>query len=107
MEKLKEVGVEVVAFVSVNDVFVMDAWGLGYTPSAQDRQVRMLADPCGNLMRAMGMTMANVVDVLGNERAFRYAVICDDNKITHFELDESGITKTAVENIIKILEQQQ
>ena len=74
MEKLKEVGVEVVAFVSVNDVFVMDAWGLGYTPSAQDRQVRMLADPCGNLMRAMGMTMANVVDVLGNERAFRSAL---------------------------------
>ena len=55
----------------ITQVFVMDAWGLNYSPSAQELSVRMLADTCGNLMRAMGMTMEKVVKVLGNERAFR------------------------------------
>ena len=35
MKELAEVGVEAVAFVSVNDAFVMDAWGKNYQPSAQ------------------------------------------------------------------------
>jgi peroxiredoxin len=57
MAELREVGVQVVAFVSVNDAFVMDAWGRDTThfaPSAQECGILMLADPEGDLMRAMG-----------------------------------------------------
>ena len=90
-----------VAFVSVNDAFVMDAWGKNYAPTAQEVGVRMLADPEGNLMRAMGMAMTKVVAVLGNERAYRYALTVSGGLITSFHLDEQGITKTAAENILK------
>ena len=43
-EKLKAKGVEVVACVSVNDVFVMAAWG---EARGADGKVRMLADHNG------------------------------------------------------------
>jgi len=114
MAELKEVGAEVVAFVSVNDAFVMDAWGKLSTeqdgthqvrvPSAQDAGIRMLADPEGHLMRAMGMAMTKVVGVLGNERAYRYSLVASGGVITDFQLDEQGIKATAAENLLKVLQ---
>lgn len=104
MKELAEVGVEAVAFVSVNDAFVMDAWGKDYQPSAQDSNIRMLADPEGRFTAAMGMTFGGkVVSMLGNKRAYRYAVIVDGGVIAGFQLDETGINNTKAENLLAIL----
>ena len=47
-DKLKASGVEVVACVAVNDVFVMAAWGESQNAAGK---VRMLADPCGDFTK--------------------------------------------------------
>ena len=53
-DKLKAKGVDVIACVAVNDVFVMRAWG---EHNKADGKVVMLADGNGEFARALGLEM--------------------------------------------------
>jgi len=79
-------GVDTIACMAVNDVFVMDAWG-------KDRGVKdkvsMLSDGNGEYTRALGLEM----DVSGagmGIRGQRFAIIVDDGIATHVAVEEAG-----------------
>ena len=85
-DEQKEKGVDRIACVSVNDVFVMDAW-------AKSREVGdkivMLADGNAAFTEALGLGFDGSNFGLGT-RSKRYAAIIDDGVITNIAIDETG-----------------
>jgi len=75
-DDLLSAGVDAIACVSVNDAFVMDAWGKQNDAS----QIAMLADGMGEFAKATGMTVDFSARGLGI-RSDRYAMIIDDGKV--------------------------
>jgi peroxiredoxin len=98
-EELSAAGADKVACVSVNDAFVMSAWG-------ESRQVgdkvQMLADGNGDFARAMGLDR----DASGNGmgvRSRRYAAIIDDGVVTHLAVEDRGLDVSSADSILKAL----
>ena len=84
--ELRSRGVDTIACVAVNDVFVMDAWG-------KDRgvgdQVMMLADGNGEYARALGLELDGTGFGMGM-RGQRFAIIVDDGVATHVGVEAPG-----------------
>jgi peroxiredoxin 5 len=78
-------GISTIACVSVNDAYVMDAWGKA---AGADGKVRMLADPRAEFTRALGLEVEAAG--LGGTRSKRYAMVLEDGKITHLEVEPDG-----------------
>jgi glutaredoxin/glutathione-dependent peroxiredoxin len=81
--ELRAKGVDTIACVSVNDPFVMSAWGRAR--SIPD-DILLLADGNGDFAKAMGL----VLDASGfgmGIRSRRYALIADDGKITYLGVE--------------------
>ncbi|GGC41516.1 peroxiredoxin [Novosphingobium marinum] len=84
-DEFRELGIEEVYCVSVNDAFVMYQWGkhLGL------KNVKLLPDGSGDFTRRMGMLIKK--DHLGfGERSWRYAMVVDDNEVVEW-FEEPGI----------------
>jgi peroxiredoxin len=84
-DEFKELGYDGVYCVAVNDAFVMYQWAqkLGL------KKIKLLPDGSGNFTRRMGMLINK--DHLGfGLRSWRYAMVVDDNTITHW-FEEPGI----------------
>ena len=64
-DKLKTKGVDEIVCVSVNDPFVMEAWGKDQSAGGK---VRMLADTTADLTKALGLELDCHIAVLGNVR---------------------------------------
>jgi len=79
-------GVDTIACMAVNDIFVMDAWG-------KDRSVgdkiSMLADGNGEYASALGLEMDATGFGMGM-RGQRFAIIVDDGVATHVAVEEAG-----------------
>ncbi len=79
-------GVDTIACMAVNDIFVMDAWG-------KDRSVgdkiSMLADGNGEYASALGLEMDATGFGMGM-RGQRFAIIVDDGVATHVAVEEPG-----------------
>lgn len=74
-DEFKEKGVDMIACLSVNDAFVMQAWG-----EAQNAEnITMIADGGGALTKAMGLEM-DTAD-FGGVRSQRYAMVVDDGVV--------------------------
>ena len=88
-EKLSAKGVEEVVCVSVNDAFVMAAWGEAHGATGK---VTMLADPNAAFTQAVGLDVQAIG--LGGTRSKRYAMLVDDGVVTalHVEPDGFGLT---------------
>ena len=71
-EKFVEKGVDSVICLSVNDAFVMDAWG----KSQNAQNIIMLADGGADFTKAIGL--AAETGTFGGTRSRRYAMIVDD-----------------------------
>jgi len=85
-DELKAAGAEVIACVSVNDPFVMAAWG---KDQEAEGKVRMLADTKCELTKALDMEL-DATGKLGNVRSQRYAMIVDDGKVTKLGMDDGA-----------------
>ena len=85
-EDLKAKGVDLVACVAVNDVFVMGAWG---DAQGVGDSVLMLADGNGELTSAVGLEMDGSGFGLGT-RSQRYAAILQDGVVTDLFLEKGG-----------------
>ena len=79
-------GVDTIACMAVNDIFVMDAWG-------KDRgvgdKISMLADGNGEYASALGLEMDATGFGMGM-RGQRFAIIVDDGVATHVAVEEAG-----------------
>lgn len=77
-------GIDEIACVSVNDAFVMNAWG----KSQGIENIALLPDGSGEFTRKMGMLVCK--DNLGfGMRSWRYAAVIKDGVITHW-FEEPG-----------------
>ncbi|RMB04652.1 peroxiredoxin [Eilatimonas milleporae] len=85
-DALKAKGVDEIACFSVNDVFVMDAWGKG---SSADGKVTMLADGNGDFAKALGLEMDASGFGMGT-RSQRFSMLVDDGKVTALYIEEPG-----------------
>ena len=93
-------GVDTIAFVSVNDVFVMDAWG---KDQGVGDKVVMLADGNGEYAKALDLEMDGSAFGMGT-RSKRFAIIVDDGKATHVAVEAPGqFEVSAVEAVLQNL----
>jgi len=79
-------GVDSIACMSVNDVFVMHAWG---EDQKVGDKVMMLADGNGEYARALDLEMDGTAFGMGT-RSQRFAIIVDDGTATHVAVEAPG-----------------
>lgn len=95
-DKIKAKGVDSIACVSVNDAFVMDAWGK--SQNAED--IMMLGDGNGSFTQALGLELDASAFGMG-KRSQRYAMVVNDGVVTHLSVEpEVGVTVSAAEAIL-------
>ena len=98
-DSIKAKGVDTIACVSVNDAFVMDAWG----QNKNAEELLMLADGNGDLTAALGLTMDGSGFGLG-QRSQRYAMIVENGTVTKLSVEAPGkLEVSAAEAILEAL----
>lgn len=98
VDAIKAKGVDIVACTSVNDVFVMDAWG----QSQNAEHILMLADGNGDLAKALELTLDGSGFGMGL-RSKRYAMVINNGVVEHIAVDEKGLEKSSAEAILNAL----
>lgn len=99
-DELRQRGVDKVVCVSVNDPFVMGAWG-----DSQDvgDRVTMLSDGNGEFAQAMGLTMDGSGFGLGS-RSQRYAAIVDNGTISWLAVEDGpGLSVSSADAVLDAL----
>ena len=75
-------GVDLIACVSVNDAFVMSAWG-----AAQNAEhIAMLGDGDGSFAKALGLEMET--GAFGGLRSQRYAMVVENGTVTLLNVEK-------------------
>jgi peroxiredoxin len=85
-DALKAKGIDAIACISVNDAFVMGAWG--EQQGAGDK-VMMLADGNGDFTRALGLEMDATKFGMG-KRSQRYSMVVDNGVIAALNVEAPG-----------------
>jgi peroxiredoxin len=83
---LKAKGVDTIACLSVNDAFVMKAWGEN---QGVGDDVLMLADGNGDFTRAVGLDMDAGRFGMG-QRSQRYSMIVKDGTVSELNVEQGG-----------------
>ena len=97
---LKSKGVDTIACISVNDAFVMGAWGKAQNT---DGKVIMLGDGAAEFTNAMGLSMDLTKNGMG-VRSQRYAMIVKDGVIKDLFVEKPGAFEVSTaENVLKHL----
>jgi peroxiredoxin len=97
---LKAKGVDTIACMSVNDAFVMGAWG---EQQKADGKVRMLADGNGDFTRAIGLEMDGTKFGMG-KRSQRFSMLVNDGVVKELNVEEPGaFSVSSAEHIMKQL----
>jgi peroxiredoxin len=99
-DEIRAKGVDTIACLSVNDPFVMGAWG-------QDQKVGdlvlMLADGNGDFTKAVGLEMDGSGFGLG-VRSQRYAAILEDGVVTSLFVERKpGLDVSSAESVLAAL----
>jgi glutaredoxin/glutathione-dependent peroxiredoxin len=89
--ELKVKGVDTIACVSVNDVFVMKAWGEN---QGVGDDVLMLADGNGDFTKAVGLDMDASRFGMG-PRSQRYSLIAKDGVVKELNVEQGGEFKVS------------
>lgn len=87
----KAKGVDTVACMAVNDVFVMDAWGKSQNVP---EDLLMLADGNGEFTAALGLELDGTGFGMG-KRSQRFALVVDDGKLTGVHVEAPGEFKVS------------
>ena len=98
-DKIKAAGVDTIACLSVNDAFVMDAWG-----KAQNaEEILMLADGNGDFTTALGLELDGTGFGMGL-RSQRYAMIVEDGTVSLLNVEPgAGIEVSDADTILAAL----
>ena len=84
--QIKDKGVDTIACMAVNDVFVMKAWG-EYSKAVG--KVEMLADGNGEYARALGLELDASKFGMG-QRSKRFSVIVDNGVVKQLNIEPAG-----------------
>jgi glutaredoxin/glutathione-dependent peroxiredoxin len=96
-EELHAKGVDTIACVSVNDAWVMDAWG---EDQGVGDNIVMLADGNGEFAAAMDLVMDGSGAGLGT-RSQRYAAVIEDGVITSLDVESKpGVDVSSCDNLL-------
>ncbi len=96
---IKSKGVGSIVCMSVNDAFVMGAWGKAQNAD----EIIMLADGNGELTAALGLELDGSGFGLGS-RSQRFAMIVEDGKVTHLNIEEGpDVEVSSVETMMALL----
>jgi glutaredoxin/glutathione-dependent peroxiredoxin len=99
-QALKSKGIDAIACLSVNDAFVMDAWG---KDQGVEGKVMMLADGNGEFTKAVGLTMDATGYGMGT-RSQRYAMVVDNGVVKTLNVEAPGAFEvSSAESILKAL----
>jgi peroxiredoxin len=99
-DELRAKGAEKVVCVSVNDPFVMEAWGQNQNVG---ETVEMLADGNAELTEAMGLVMDGSGFGLG-KRSQRFAAILDDGVVSWLAVEPGpGLKVSSAEEVLAAL----
>ena len=101
VDQFKTKGIDQIICISVNDPFVMDAWGKANNVG---NNILMLADPFINFTKAIGAEIDKSGRGLGI-RSNRYTMLIDNLKVLNIkeELNTGTCETTAAENFLKLV----
>ena len=100
-EQYKEKGIDHIICISVNDPFVMSAWGKEH--NVEDK-ILMIGDPFLNFTKGIGADVDKSARGLGI-RSNRYTMLVDNLKVVKLqeEADTGSCEISAAENFIKLV----
>ncbi|KAF2562990.1 hypothetical protein F2Q70_00015380 [Brassica cretica] len=99
-EELKSKGVDEIICFSVNDPFVMKAWGKTYP---ENKHVKFVADGSGEYTKLLGLELDLKDKGLG-VRSRRFALLLDNLKVTVANVESGGeFTVSSADDILKAL----
>jgi peroxiredoxin (alkyl hydroperoxide reductase subunit C) len=100
-EKYKNKGIDQIICISVNDPFVMNAWG---KENNVGKRILMMGDPFLNFTKAIGADVDKSARGLGI-RSNRYTMLIDDLKVVKLqeEKDTGSCEISAAENFLKLV----
>jgi glutaredoxin/glutathione-dependent peroxiredoxin len=90
-DQIRAKGVDTIACMAVNDVFVMNAWGKA---SGVGDRILMLADGNGEYARALGLELDAKGFGMGT-RGQRFAIIARDGVVAHVNVEAPGQFKVS------------
>jgi len=98
-DAFKDKGIEQIAVVAVNDVFVLKAWKENLAPGGTP--VRFISDDSGAFTTALGLIF-DATPVLGGVRSKRYVIIAKGDKVETIAVEEvpSKLTVTEAKTIL-------
>jgi len=85
-DALRQKGVDTIACIAVNDVFVMGAWAKDQNSGDK---IMMLADGAAQFTKALGLELDLNARGMG-WRSQRYALVVDDGKVTQLNVEAPG-----------------
>lgn len=88
---IKAKGVDAIICLSVNDAFVMGAWGKS---AGVSNDITMVADGSAALTKALGLELDLVARGMG-VRSQRFALIAQDGKVTTLNIEAPGDFKVS------------
>lgn len=98
-DKIKAMGVDSIICLSVNDAFVMDAWGKAQNAD----EIVMLADGNGEFTAKLGLELDGSGFGLG-QRSQRFAMIVENGTVTHLNVEEGpGVDVSSAETMMGLL----
>ncbi len=93
-------GIHKIYCMSVNDAFVMDAWGKDQNVG---KNIMMLADGVGAFTNALGLELDLTKAGLG-KRCMRFAMVIENGIISHIAVEEGNEFKvSSAESILEVL----
>ena len=100
-QQYKDKGIDHIICISVNDPFVMNAWG---KENNVGDKIIMVGDPSLNFTKAIGAEVDKSGRGLG-VRSNRYTMLIDNMKVIklHEETDTSSCEISAAENFLKLI----
>jgi peroxiredoxin len=97
--EIKARGIDTLVCVSVNDVFVMNAWG----KSAGAGEIVMLADGNGEFSKALGLELDASAFGMGL-RCQRFALVAENGVVQHLFVEAPGEFRvSSAEHVLSVL----
>ena len=98
VDDIKAKGVDTVACMSVNDVFVVDAWG----KASNAEHLLMLADGNADFTTSIGLTLDGTGFGMGT-RSQRFAMVVDNGVVSLLNVDQAALEGSSAEAILAAL----